>query len=51
MGKRDTLKIAKRSRDTQEFSDDRLSKKSLRKAKVKERQFSKKLIRKDLKEE
>lgn len=49
MGKRDTVKVAKRSRDTQEMSDDRLMKASLRKAKKKERQFGKKEIRQELK--
>lgn len=51
MGKVDTLKVAKRSRDTQEMSDDRLVKASLKKAKRKERQFGKKQIRKELKED
>jgi hypothetical protein len=45
MGKRDTSKVAKRSRDTQEMSDDVLTKASLRKAKRKERQAGKKEIR------
>lgn len=50
MGKRDTVKVAKRSRDTQEMSDDRLLKASLRKAKRKERQAGKKEIRETLKD-
>ena len=42
MGKRDNVKVAKRSRDTQEMSDDKLNKASLRKAKKKERAAGKK---------
>ena len=41
MGKRDTLKIAKRSRDTQEFSDDRLSKNPYVRPKVKKGSLAK----------
>lgn len=51
MGKVDTLKVAKRSRDTQEMSDDRLVKASLKKAKRKERQSGKKQIRQALKKD
>ncbi len=50
VGKRDTVKVAKRSRDTQEMSQDLLDKASLRKAKRKERQAGKKEIRVTLKE-
>lgn len=50
MGKIDNQRVAKRSRDTQEMSDDVLNKKSLRKAKVKERQAGKKEIRRELKQ-
>lgn len=49
MAKRDTVKVAKRSRETQEMSDDMLTKASLRKAKRKERQAGKKEIREELK--
>lgn len=45
MAKRDNVKVSKRSRDTQEMSEDRLVKASLRKAKVKDRQAGKKEIR------
>jgi hypothetical protein len=50
VGKVDTLKVAKRSRDTQKMSDDRLTKNSLRKSKRKERQSAKKQIKLGLKD-
>lgn len=51
VGKLDKVKVAKRSRNTQEMSDDVLLKSSLRKAKRKERQAGRKEIRKELKNE
>lgn len=51
MGARDTLKIMKRSLNTQEMSLDQMPSKKTKKAKAKERQMGKKIIRDAAKEE
>jgi len=51
MSKRDTLKTSQYSLKTQEMSLDKMPSKRTKKAKVKERQMGKKVIRKSLKEE